>query len=95
MSTSRLMTIARRASRLGLAALVFAVIVSGVLLAFALIWVKVVFVGVEACVDMDDEITEIESMVATLTLRETFGAGSVFAWRFACDVARVPPHRRG
>jgi len=87
--------IVERAFRLGLAALVFAVIVSGVLLAFALIWFKVAFVGVEASVGPDDELTEIESTVAPLTLRETFGAGSVFAWQFACDVVHVPPRRRG
>lgn len=87
--------LARRASRLGLASLMFAVIVSGVLLAFALLWFKVAFLGVAASTFPDDELTEIESKLAPLTLREALGEGSVFAWQFAYDVVGVPPRRRG
>lgn len=85
-----------RAARFALAALMFAVNVPGVLLGFALLWVKVALVGVPATPVMEaDELTEIEARVATLTLWEALAQAVTITWAISADAAHLPPRRRG
>jgi hypothetical protein len=83
-------------ARLALASLMFAAHVPAILLAFALLWVKVALFGVTATPAMEaDELTEIEAEVATLTFLETLAQAVTITWAISADAACLPPRRRG